>query len=257
MKNSYLFRFFFKNAIYSLLFWVAMFVVLYEFMSSFVMKLDTLNQRMVVEQLYFNLYLVGLFLAPALGIVAGRALVNKESQILLVHQVSRRAFYLSSFLFYALVLLAAWLVMVAAYLLTNHYYNQPISQDDAIKLLLSFFALLLPFLWAGFVAMNFRQATSIILYLFLFLVLPRVVTQIDKPDNTTAGLILTSAIKGLTVAVPKTQPYQLIASSFSNASAGGLTNLDWLGYGLLWAVFLILSGFLVFRRKDLIDPHHN
>jgi hypothetical protein len=238
---------------YSLLFWVAMVVVLFEFLSSFIMKLDQMNERMVLDQLYFNLYLVGIFLAPALGIIAGRILVVKESEILLAHQLSRRAFQIASFLFYGLLLALVWLILVSCYVIVSHYNNQPITTDLIIKLLLSLFALLLPFLWAGLLAINVRPAAVIILYLVLFASLPRIVVQIDKPNNTASGKAITAVLKAVTVVVPQTQPYQLITSSFSSSANSPVGS--WLGYGLLWTAFLILSAFLVYQRKDLADPH--
>ena len=256
MNKTYLFRYFLKNAVYSLLFWVAAVVILFEFLSSFILKLDQMNQRMVLDQLYFNLYLVGLFLAPALGIIAGRVLVVKESQVLLSHQLSRRAFYLMSFIFHGLILFLVWLAVVLIFLGVSHFYNQPITADLLVRLGLSFFALLLPFLWAGFLAVIFKPATVIIVYLLLFASLPRIVSQIDKPDNTAARQTMTAILKAVTVVIPNIHPYQLVSSSFaSSAKSSTGVNLDWFGYGLLWTAVLGLGGFLIFQRKDLADPH--
>jgi len=255
MNKTYLFRYFLKNAVYSLLFWVAAVVILFEFLSSFILKLDQMNQRMVLDQLYFNLYLVGLFLAPALGIIAGRVLVVKESQVLLSHELSRRAFYLMSFIFHGLILFIVWLGLVMIYLLVSRFFNQPITADLLIRLGLSFFALLLPFLWTGFFAINVKPAAVIIVYLLLFASLPRIVSQIDKPDNTAVRQTLTAVLKAVTVVIPNTQHFQLIASSFASATKTAGANLDWFGYGLLWTAFLALGTFLTFQRKDLADPH--
>lgn len=257
MKNRHIFRYFFKNAVYSLLFWIAAFLVVYEFLDTFVLKLEKLNERTIMEQLYSNLYLMGLFLAPALGIIAGRVLVAKESQALLCHQLSRRTFYFGSFLFHGMLLSAVWLVFVVIYILLMKNYNQPITSMLLFKLGLTIFTILLPFFWTGFLSVNMKTAAVVIIYIVVFLAFPRVVTQLDRPSATPSQQTAAVAIKALTVAVPQTGPFQTMVSPFSGTTKAATQKslVNWLGYGLLWSAFLLMSGFLIYRRKDLVDPH--
>jgi len=268
MKNRYLYKYFFKNALHSFLFWLVLFVVAFEFVAPFVLQLNkmmeltqqnnaTLMQRMILEQLNLNLYILGFFLAPVLGIIAGRALVNRESEVLLAHRISRRDFYIGSFLFYGLFLIGIWLIFVLLYLLVTYLFNQPFSLELIFKMVLSAFGILLPFLWVGFFSINSKPIAVIMLYLIIFLTVPPLGTLFDRPASSASEKVVAVGAKTISLVVPQTQTFQMIASPFSRVDKGGAntTSLILFCYGLLWSIFLLLSGFLLYIRKDMIDPH--
>jgi hypothetical protein len=267
MKNRHLYKYFFKNALHSFLFWLVLLVVVFEFVAPFVLQLNkmmeltqqnnaTLMQRMILEQLNLNLYILGFFLAPVLGIIAGRALVNRESEVLLAQAVSRRDFFLGSFIFHGLFLLGIWLIFVLLYLLVTYLFNQPFSLELIFKLVLSAFGILLPFLWVGFFSVNSKPIAVVMLYLIIFLTVPPLGTLFDRPESSTAEKVLSVGAKTISLVVPQTQTFQMIASPFSRVDKAGIgtTSFMLFAYGLLWSFFLLLSGFLVYIRKDMNDP---
>ena len=268
MKTRYLYKYFFRNALHSFLFWLVLFVVGFEFVGPFMLKinlmLDQAGQdnssmigKMILEQLNLNLYILGFFLGPALGILAGRALVQKESEVLLAHRISRRSFFLGSFTFYGAFLVAIWLLFVLLYLLVTYIFRQPITVSLLFKLLISVFGILLPFLWVGFLSVNFKPVAVIMIYLIVFLTIPPIAAAFDRPGQSLQQKVFAVSAKTVALVVPQAQPFQLIASPFSRSDTGGsgFSVRTWFAYGLVWSVFLLLSGFLIFRSKDLIDPH--
>jgi len=268
MKNRYLYKYFWKNALHNFLFWLVLFAVVVLFLYPFARQINKLMElsqssnsqmtaRMLLDLLNFNLYFLGFFLAPPLGIIAGRALVNKEGEVLLAHRISRRDFYLGSFLFYGLLLLSIWAVFVGLYLMVTYIFNQPFTTDLVFKLVISAFGILLPFLWVGFLAVTVRPVAAIMIYLIIFLAVPSVAT-VALPEKASASTkAMTVAAKVVSMTVPQAKPFQMIASPFSklDRSAANLTSVKLFSYGTLWSVFLLLSGFLIYRKKDMIDPH--
>ncbi len=268
MKTRYLYKYFFKNALNSFIFWLVVFVVVFEFVGPFALKvnlmLDQAGQenasmigKMILEQLNLNLYILGFFLGPALGILAGRALVNKECEVLLAHRISRRSFFIGSFTFYGLFLVAIWFLFVLLYLLVSYIFKQPITPSLLFKLLISVFGILLPFLWVGFFAVNFKPVAVIMIYLIVFLTIPPIASALDRPGSSLQQKALTLSAKVISIIVPQAQPFQLIASPFSRMDSAGsnFTAWKWFTYGLIWSLFMLLSGFLIYRRMDMIDPH--
>jgi len=268
MKKSYLYRYFFKNALHSFLFWLVLFVVVFEFLGPFLFKLNDmlavrdqsnarLMAKMILEQLNLNLYILGFFLAPALGIIAGRALVSRESEILLAHSISRREFYIGSFTFYGLFLSSIWLVFVLTYLLVSYIFNQPITPDLLIRLFISIFGIILPFLWVGFFSVNAKPIAVVMLYIIIFYTIPQIPDSFTRQDLSGAEKALVACAKTISIIVPRVQSFQMIASPFSRLDkmSSDIFSLKWLSYGLLWSVFLLLSGFLLYKRKDMVDPH--
>jgi predicted ABC-type exoprotein transport system permease subunit len=264
MKNRYLYRYFFKNVLQSFLFWLAMFVVVSEFAAPLLLNFDKLTsqgavdmQRIILNQINTNLYILGFLLAPMFGIIAGRALVNREGQVLLAHRTSRANFYVHSFLFYGLILLVIWLIFVGIYLLVMHVFNQPIHADLMFKLLVSLFGVLLPYLWVGFCAVNTKPIAAGLIYIVLFVTVPAMAQVLDRQGASVGMMTAGTGLKAISLSVPDVQTFQLIASPFSklDRSSTNNTTIRLFSYGLLWAVFLLVSGFLVYIRKDMVDPH--
>jgi len=268
MKTRYLYKYFFRNALNSFIFWLVVFVVVFEFVGPFALKINlmldqagrenaSLIGKMILEQLNLNLYILGFFLAPALGILAGRALVNKECEVLLAHRISRRSFYLGSFAFYGLFLVAIWFLFVLLYLLVSYIFKQPITLSLLFKLLISVFGILLPFFWVAFFSVNFKPVAVIMIYLIVFLTIPPLASAFDRPGSSLQQKALALSAKTVSLAVPQAQPFQLIASPFSRLDTAGsqFTVWRWFAYGMVWSLFLIISGYLIYRRMDMIDPH--
>jgi len=268
MKTRYLYKYFFKNALHNFLFWLVLFVVVFEFVGPFLLKINLMIQqsqqsnatmigKMILEQLNLNLYILGFFLAPVLGVIAGRALVQKESEVLLAHRISRRDFYIGSFFFYGLFLVGIWLFFVLLYLLVASIFHEPITPSLIFKLVISIFGILLPFLWVGFFSINAKPIAVVMLYLIIFLTIPSFGTAFDRPGNSILEKAVSVSAKIISIIVPQAQPFQMIASPFSRMDKIGsdFTSWKWFSYGLIWSLFLLLSGFLIYQRKDMIDPH--
>ena len=262
-----LFRYFFKNTLHSFLFWLVIFVVGIEFVIPFLIKINRMIElsrsgealmieRMILEQLNLNLYIIGFLLAPTLGIIAGRALSSREVEVLLAQKLSRKDLYLGAFVFYGLFLLLIWLVFILFYLLVEVVFNQPITFELISRLVISFFGILLPFFWVGFFAINLRPVAVILIYLFIFLTAPSLSSFFAQPESSKSEKILAGAGKLLSIAVPQIQSFQLIASPFSplEKTTTYLTLLKWFCYGVAWSGLLLLSGFLLYRKKDLANP---
>ncbi len=267
MKQKYLYQYFFKSALYSFLFWLFVFVVVVQFIAPFLLNLDQLLdlsqktdakmiERQIQENLNLSLYVLGFFLGPTLGILAGRMLIKKESEVMLSLNISRREFFIGSFLFHGCLLASIWFVFVLFYLLVAFIFKQPINAELMLKLVLSIFGILLPFFWIGFFAANTKPIAAILLYLIVFLIVPNLVS-VELPSGASSQKAVNIFAKVASIIVPQTQPFQLAASPFSRLGPAtmNLTNWKWLAYGILWSTFLLLSGYLIYRRKDLNDPH--
>jgi len=267
MKQKYLYQYFFKSALHSFLFWLFAFVVVVEFIAPFLLNLDQLLdlsqksdavmiERNILENLNLSLYVLGFFLGPALGILAGRMLIKKESEALLALNISRGEFFVGSFLFHGCLLASIWLVFVLFYLLVAYIFKQPINAEMILKLILSIFGILLPFLWIGFFSANTKPIAAILLYLIIFLIIPNF-GSVELSSAASSQKAVSFFARLASIIVPQTQPFQLAASPFSRLGPAtmNLTNWKWLAYGILWSAFLLLSGFLIFRKKDLTDPH--
>jgi|GEM_PF-1900553 len=268
MKSRYLYRYFFKNALHSFLFWLVIFVIGIEFLLPFLFKIELMVElsqsgrakmieKMLLEQLNLNLYILGFFLSPALGIIAGRALVNKEIEMLLAGRFSRRELYSGGFIFYGGFLFLVWLIFVGLYLLVVYIFKGPITLELSFKLIISIFGIMLPFFWVGFFSINTRPVVVILLYLIIYLSLPSIISGLDQPQASSWEKAVGFSLKTISIIVPQSQPFQLIASPFSRlgVSAYNFMALKLFGYGLVWSLFLLLSGFLIYQRRDMTDPH--
>jgi len=267
MNKRYLYKYFFQNALHSFLFWLVIFIIIFEFALPFLLKIPAmielsqsgkgkLIERMILEQLNLNLYIFGFFLAPALGIIAGRALVNREIEVLLTHRLSRKDLFISGFIFYGLFLFSIWLIFILLYLLVTYIFDHKITLDLVLKLIISIFGIMLPFLWVSFFSLNAKPIPVILLYLVVYLSVPPLSEYFEHPNSSGLEKFFAGASKVISIVIPQTQPFQLIASPFSAVDKMGAqyTLFKWFVYGILWSLFLLVSGFLIYQRKDLI-PH--
>ncbi len=267
MNKKYIYKYFFRNTLHSFLFWLVIFIIVFEFALPFLLKIPTmielsqsgrskLIERMILEQLNLNLYIFGFFLAPALGIIAGRALVNQEIEVLLTHRLSRKDLFTSGFIFYGLFLFSIWLIFIILYLIVTYIFDHKIPLELVFKLVISLFGIFLPFLWVSFFSLNAKPVAVILLYLVVYLSMPSLAGYFEHPGNTGLEKFLANTSKVISIIVPQTQSFQLIVSPFSPVDKTGThyTIFKWFLYGILWSLFLLLSGFLIYQRKDLI-PH--